>query len=261
MSPTPYQNSSLARGFAVMEQIAANNGSLTLTEIAHRLGMAKPTTKRFLESLIGLGYVRADPKGRTFSISPKILQLGYSVISGMPWREIARSYFERFHEQIRETVSVCVLEGSNILYVFRANKPGFPIVQPIGTVRPAYASSMGKMLIALKPEDWQNKFINSIVLSPITPFTVSTREDLRAQLAAARANGYALCDQEVSVLLRSVAVPLIYRDEAIAAINVAVWVEEYTRERMIRDLLAPLQDCAAQISKALEQMECRIPNV
>jgi len=241
-----------------LEQIAANNGKLTLTEIAQRLDLAKPTTKRFLESLIGLGYVTADPKGKTFSIAPKILQLGYSVISGLPWREIARSYFDRFFEEVQETTSVCVLEGVNILYVLRANKPGFPFTEPIGTLRPAYASSMGKMLIALQPEHWQNKLINSIVFSPITPFTVNSREALRTQLNDARQNGYALCDQEITELLRSVAVPIVYRGKAVAAMNAAVWVEEYTRERLLRDVLPSLQRCAAQISDALEQMEYRL---
>ena len=257
MSTSPYQNNSLNRGFAVLEQIAANNGSLTLTEIAHRVGMAKPTTKRFLESLMGLGYVTADAKGKTFSISPKILQLGYSVFSSLTWREIAREYMERFYEEIGETISACVLEGSNILYVLRVNKPGFPIIHTVGTARPAYASSMGKILISLKPVDWQTKFINSINFSPITPYTVSSKEALRVQLDAARAQGYALCNQEVSELLRSVAVPILHQEEAVAAINVAVWAEEYTLERLLHEILPKLQLCASQISQALMHMEYR----
>ncbi|SBW05843.1 Transcriptional regulator, IclR family [uncultured delta proteobacterium] len=259
MSVPPYFNLSLAKGLAILELIAARNGALTLTDIARTLNLDKATAKRFLSTLIDLGYITSIPVGKTFAVSLKTVQLGYSALSGLAWREIARAYLEELHNEIQETVSASTLDGDSILYVIRLPKPGVYIHGAIGMRRPAYISSMGKMLLALEPNDVMTRIVGNMDMVPLTPYTLRSHEALLLELEQTKLQGYAVSDQEFSEFTRSIAVPIIFRNRPVAAFNVAVLVENYTLEQLVETVLPRMRHYARQISNALDQTECELP--
>ena len=251
-------NQSLAKGLSILEFIAANNGEATLTIIANSLDMDKATAKRFLNTLVELGYISSAEHGKRFSTTLKAMQIGYSAVSHLGWREIAKFYLEQLFVETRETVSLCVLEGTEIQYLLRLNRKDFGLQDVgIGSLRPAYASAMGKMLLALEPEENVQKLMTEINFRSMTFHTVKTAEELLAQLAEARERGYAVSDQEVSMLTRSLSAPIMSGDNALAALAIAVRVDDYSLEDMIRLLAPKALACAAQISTALKQVEYR----
>lgn len=256
MALPSYFNSSLAKGLAILETIASNNASLTLTEIARSLDMDKSTTKRFLSTLIDLGYVSVGQAGKTYAVSLQTLKLGYSALSGLAWRDIAKVHLEKLYEEVQETVSASVLDNEHTLYIIRFAKPGFYVDGAVGFRRPAYFSSMGKMLLALvEPVSERKRLVESIKMTPVTLFTHRTHEALLADLEVTRRRGYAIANQEFSEFVRSIGVPILFHSKPVAAFNIAVPVETYSVEQMVEILLPKMLACSRRISKALDRIE------
>ncbi len=250
-------NQSLCKGLAILQYIAARNGRVTMTELARNLDMDKGTTRRFLATLLHLGYITVSP-AKTFSVSFKVLDLGYSAVCNLEWREIARIILTRLHAEIGYTISLCILDGMDVLYLMRLEADDFTLTDiRTGSRRAAYASSMGKMLLALEPEDTWRELVGSIQIKTMTPYTVNSREALLCQLEEARRKGYAVSDREATVYGRAIAVPIIPHGHPLAAISVAVPSDYFSMDDMVARILPPLQRCAAEITRSLEHMEFR----
>ncbi|GAB4098545.1 IclR family transcriptional regulator domain-containing protein [Sinomonas halotolerans] len=213
---------SLARGLAVIRAFDAEHQEMTLSEVAVRTALTRATARRFLHTLVALGYVRTD--GRLFSLTPLVLQLGYAFLSGQRLPELAQPILEDLSHRHGESTSLAILDGTDIVYLTRIHTRRIMTVgiSP-GTRFPAHATSMGRVLLAaLSPGELADYFAHA-ELAPLTPRTLTSREAIEAELARVREAGYAVVDQELEVGLRSVAVPVIGAEgRAVAAINVAL---------------------------------------
>ncbi|HEY3871981.1 MAG TPA: IclR family transcriptional regulator C-terminal domain-containing protein [Actinocrinis sp.] len=242
---------SLDRGLAVIRAFTAERPQLTLSQVAQETGMTRAAARRFLHTLVELGYVRSD--GRLFALRPKILELGYAYLSGLSLPEIALPYMERLVEQVHESSSMSVLDGDEVVYVARVpTKRIMAVAISVGTRFPAYATSMGRVLLAWRPDDWLDGYLAATGLRPLTSYTITDAAALRAQLAAVRERGWALVDQELEEGLRSVAVPI--RDPAgqvVAAVNVATIAARHRREEVEREIVPPLLATAGLIEQDL----------
>ncbi|GAB3905981.1 hypothetical protein GCM10027612_76470 [Microbispora bryophytorum subsp. camponoti] len=141
---------SLARGLAVIRAFDAASPELTLSEVARKTGLTRAAARRFLLTLAGLGYVRTD--GRLFSLSPRVLELGYAYLSSLSLPEVALPHLERLAAEVHESASVSVLDDTDIVYVARVPTARIMRVTiAIGTRFPAYCTSMGRVLLAGLP--------------------------------------------------------------------------------------------------------------
>jgi IclR family pca regulon transcriptional regulator len=242
---------SLDRGLAVIRAFDAEHPELTLSEVARVAGLSRATARRFLHTLVGLGYVRTD--GRLFALRPKILELGYSYLSGLSLPEIALPHLERLVEQVRESSSVSVLDGDDVVYVARVpTKRIMTVSIRVGTRFPAYATSMGRVLLAWSAPDRLDRYLASVKLRALTSHTVIDGQTLRAELEAVRERGWALVDQELEEGLRSVAAPIRDRSGLVsAAVNVATSVARYRREELIEHVVPHLLATAELIGTDL----------
>ena len=248
-------NQSLRKGLNILQYIAAHNKRATMTDLARNLDMDKGTTRRFLATLLDLGYISVSP-AKTFSVSIKVLDLGYSVVCSLEWREVARVLLERLHAEVGYTISMSILDGTDVLYLIRMEADDFTLTDiRTGSRRAAYGSSMGKMLLALEPEERRRSLLGSIQIKNMTPYTVESREDLWQQLAEARLKGYAVSDREASAYGRALAVPVMPHGHPLAAISIAVPADYFSMKDMVEKMLPPLRKCAEDISLALEHME------
>ncbi|GIH25098.1 transcriptional regulator [Acrocarpospora phusangensis] len=242
---------SLARGLAVLASLGRARGGLTLSEAAEATGLPRATARRALLTLADLGY--AGQEGRRFAARPRVLELGYARLSSMGFGEVVQPHLAGLMEEIRESVSMAVLDGTDIRYVARV--PAYRIMSvdiTVGSRLPAYATSMGRVLLAdLGPAEQSGL----LARTPPRPLTRRTRTDLDAVLAEVAAAGYALVDEELEEGLRSIAVPV--RDaagRAIAAINVATHVARRSAEATCAVLLPALSATAARIEADLAVM-------
>jgi IclR family pca regulon transcriptional regulator len=242
---------SLERGLAVIRAFDAATPELTLSEVARLTGLTRAAARRFLLTLTDLGYVRTD--GRLFALSPRVLELGYAYLSSLTLPEVAEPHLERLVAEVRESSSVSVLDGEDIVYVARV--PTSRIMRVainVGTRFPAYATSMGRVLLAGLADAELEAFVARADLRRLTKRTVTTTDALRREVGKARSRGWALVDQELEEGLRSVAAPIRSRaGQVIAAVNVSAHASRTSKEAMRRELVPPLLATAARIEADL----------
>src|SRR3954467_5539177 len=143
----PHFVQSLERGLAVIRAFDEHNAELTLSDVPRSTGLTRAAARRFLLTLADLGYVRTD--GRWFSLSPRVLELGYAYLSSLSLPEVAEPHLEQLVGEVRESSSVSVLDGDDIVYVARVPVSRIMTVSiSVGTRFPAYATSMGRVLLA-----------------------------------------------------------------------------------------------------------------
>jgi IclR family pca regulon transcriptional regulator len=243
---------SLERGLAVIRAFDADNSELTLSEVARATGLTRAATRRFLLTLVDLGYVRTD--GRLFTLSPRVLELGYAYLSSMTLPEVAQPHLERLAAQVHESTSVSVLDDESVVYVARvATSRIMTVTINVGTRFPAYATSMGRVLLAGLRPSVLDAYLARADLRAFTQRTLYTPDKLRAAVERVRNQGWAIVDQELEEGLRAVAAPVRDRSgRVVAAINVSTHSTRTSLGQMRRDLLPPLLATAARIEADLE---------
>jgi len=229
---------SLSRGLSVMRALSGPR-PLTLSEVARESGLSRAAARRFLLTLEQLGYVQAD--ARRFALTPRVLELGFAYLSALGLPELAQPHLERLVEEVRESSSVSVLDGSEIVYVARVpTRRIMNVTISVGTRFPAQATSMGRVLLAGLARERRE------ALLPLAG------EELRCELDRVAAQGHAIVDQELESGLRAVAAPIRDRDgRVVAAVNLAVQAERRTVEAIRADLLPALLRTAAAIERDL----------
>ncbi|MCL3820013.1 IclR family transcriptional regulator domain-containing protein [Aeromicrobium wangtongii] len=242
---------SLSRGLSVITAFDAEHAAMTLSEVAVRTDLSRATARRFLHTLVELGYVRTD--GRLFSLTPQVLRLGTAYLSGSGLPQIAQPHLERLSAELGESTSAAVLDGADIVYVARvATRRIMSVGITVGTRFPAYATSMGRVLLAGMASDALDACLASTDLVPLTPSTLHTPDDLRAEVARVRENGWSFVDQELEQGLRSLAVPVTDPGgRVVAALNVSASMAANDPADFVSAALPPLQAAAAAVSADL----------
>jgi IclR family pca regulon transcriptional regulator len=212
---------SVAKTLDVIRAFDAEHRDLTLSDVARRTGQTRASARRFLLSLESLGFVRSD--GQLFSLTPRVLSLGHAFLSSFRLPDVAEPHLKNLTAQLGESTSASVFDGDDIVYVARVQARRIMAVEiRVGTRFPAYATSMGRALLAFAPAEALEAYLGRVHLEPLTPRTVADPAALRAELERIRERGWAVVDQELEIGLRSLAAPVFNpRGEAIAAINVS----------------------------------------
>ncbi|MGW1514716.1 IclR family transcriptional regulator domain-containing protein [Streptomyces sp. NPDC002394] len=239
---------SLARGLDVLRAFGSVRGPVRLSELARLTGLPRATARRSLITLRHLGYVREESGG--FVVLPRVLELGHARLSGLSLPEIAAPHLVDLVLRLQESASVAVLDGDDIRYVARvAGTRIMHIDITVGTRLPAYATSMGRVLLGdLSPEERASRLAR-ITPSALTPYTVTTHEGLEKVVATTAARGYGWVEQELEEGLRSLAVAVTDGEgRAVAAVNVALHAGRTTPEESLTALLPALRETAGRIS-------------
>ncbi|MEN3609626.1 IclR family transcriptional regulator [Plantactinospora sp. ZYX-F-223] len=248
---------SLERGLAVIRAFDADHPQLTLSEVARATGLTRAAARRFLLTLVELGYMRTD--GRLFSLRARILELGYAYLSSLSLPEVAQPHMESLVAEVHESCSMSVLDADEVVYVARVpTKRIMTVAISVGTRFPAYATSMGRVLLAAQPAQWLDNYLDTAELRPLTRRTVTDPARLRTILNRICNQGYAIVDQELEEGLRSLAAPIRDADGAvIAALNVSAHASRGSSEVIRKELLPPLLATAKRIEEDLRGGQLR----
>jgi IclR family pca regulon transcriptional regulator len=246
---------SLDRGLAVIRAFGPGREHQTLSDVARSAGLTRAAARRFLLTLQELGYVNTD--GRLFSLRPRVLELGYAYLSTLSLDEIAVPHMKELVAQTRESSSVAVLDGEDIVYVVRVPTARIMTVAiAIGTRFPAHATSMGRVLLAALPSPALDRYLARDAFEALTKRTVTAPGELRRILGDAATSGYALVDQELEDGLRSIAAPV--RDRAgdvVAALNVSVHASRASLDTLRRTYLPELLAATRHIEADLRAVD------
>jgi IclR family transcriptional regulator, pca regulon regulatory protein len=242
---------SLSRGLTVLQAFNAERPAMTLADMARATGLTRATARRLLHTLVTLGYVCTD--GRTFELTPRVLDLGFAYVSSLQLPDIAQPFMEALSDRVHESVSASVLDGTQIVYVARVNTQRIMgISLAIGSRLPAAWTSMGRVLLAGLSEEQLDEFLDDLVVTGLTMQSITDIDALRAEIHAVRSQGYALVDQELEEGIRSVAAPLRdRRGRTLAAINVGTHAARVTLKELRGVILPALLATATSIETQL----------
>ncbi len=239
------------RGLAVIRAFDADHPDLTLSEVARRADVTRAAAGRFLRTLQTLGYVRND--GRSFALTPRVLELGYSYLSALSLPEVAQPHLEDLSRAVGESASAAVLDGTDIVYVARVPVRRIMSVGiTVGTRFPAAITSMGRVLLAAASIDERDRILDAEPPAPRTPRTLTDPAAVRRELERVRAQGWARVDGELEPGLQSLAAPIRGRDGAVvAAINLSMASGRYPEAEVTGRLVPALRAAARDIEADL----------
>lgn len=242
---------SLERGLLVIQAFSQKKQTLTISEASKATGLSRPTVRRILLTLENLGF--AESTNNAFSLTARTLSLGYAYLSSNNIWSIAQPFMKDLAEQTGESCSISILDGTEIIYVARVStKRIMSINLDVGSRLPAYATSMGHVLLANLPKDQLDKYLETLDIEKFTDKTIETKEQLLHILEGVHKSNWARVDQQLEEGLHSIAVPI--RNEkgrVIAAINCSAHAGRITKEVLEKDFLPLLRDCAEKISEAI----------
>ncbi len=246
---------SLEKGLKVIHAFTDEETELTLTEVAGIVGLTRANARRILLTLKHLGYVSC-PDNKYFRLTPKVLSLGYSYLSGLPFRELAMPYLQEVTHKVNESCSMSVLDGHDIVYVARVHTERIMrMALAIGTRLPVYCTSMGKAMMAHLPERKLKNLFDELDFQQFTPKTLSKTE-IKEQLGLVRKQGFAVADEELEIGVRSIAVPIFdHSGDAVAAINISGHASRVTIEEMKSQYLPVIRAAVDQIENALKHID------
>jgi IclR family pca regulon transcriptional regulator len=251
---------SLERGIAVIQVFSRERPALTLSEVARLTGITRATARRILLTLEDLGHVRSD--GRLFSLTPRVLTLGWAYLSSLNLWETAQPLMEELTKQTNESCSAATLDLPDVVYVARVPTHRImTIALGVGTRLPAHCTSMGRVLLGSLPDAELEDFLESTRLESYTDRTITEPDRLRRTIHAVREQGWALVDQELEIGLRSIAAPLRVDGRTIAAINVSAAAPRVPLEQLRGRFLPELLRTVELISTALERQRGSAPPV
>jgi IclR family transcriptional regulator, pca regulon regulatory protein len=239
----------LARGLAVIKAFTPTATAMSVSDLAARTSLPRPTARRLLLTLEQLGYVRSN-KG-SYTLTTKVLELGTTYIAALGIWELARPHLEALVTKTGESSSMSQLDGSDIVYMARVPVPKIIALSVhIGTRFPATATSMGQVLLADVPRAELKRVLSIPSQSGVIPRVTPTRAELDRILAEVRKQGWALSDERLSLGIRSIAAPV--KDAAgttVAAVNVTVHASETSVRDLKRRHLPLLLDTAQNITR------------
>ena len=255
--PAAGYSQSLERGLAILSALASGPTLLGISDLARAVELSRSTAHRYVSTLTKLGYLDQDPVTRKYRLGPRVLDLGFSAIHSMELREIAVSYLQQLSDETGHTVNMAILDDVDVVYIerCRASQRGqreIDLNLHVGARLPAYCTSLGKVLLAFLPTARRRPLLDRVEFVRRGPNTIMSKTALSAELAAIRASGLAVSNEEMAYGLRSMAMPVRSQSgEAVAAVNLAVHRSLGSMEDLVVRLSPALQRTVDEISRRL----------
>lgn len=249
---------SLVRGLSVIVSFDEMHPVQTLSDVARRTGLDRAAARRLLLTLVSVGYVRLE--GRNFRLSPRVLELGQAYLASLSLPSIAQPHLDALVAKAGESASLAVLDGTDIVTVARATQRRDVLIltNMVGTRFPAYASSIGRVLLAYQSADWLDLYLATEEFPKRTSRTEVDPARLRAVLAKARQQEYAFVNEELTEGLRTCAVPIKTPDgKVVGGINLSVHYSRLTADAVRRALLPPLKETRSAIEADLRAVAAK----
>jgi IclR family pca regulon transcriptional regulator len=240
---------SLARGLVVIQAFTQQAPQMTISQLSVKTGLSRAAVRRCLYTLTKLGFAGAED-GSRYSLRPRMLSLSHTYTTSNTLSSSAQPILERMSATLRESFSVATLDGEDIVYIARTQVNRVMAVDlHIGSRLPAYCTSMGRVLLAHLPAEQLEHYLAKVSLVPHTTRTITSVEKLRLALRNIRRNGYAICDQEYEVGLRSLAVPVYSSSgRVVATLNLSGNAPRLSVLEMQTRFLTPLRNAANELS-------------
>ncbi|WP_304236842.1 IclR family transcriptional regulator C-terminal domain-containing protein [Jiulongibacter sediminis] len=244
---------SLDKGLRVLLVFSKEQRPLTLSEVAAQTQMSRAAARRFLLTFTHLGYMQTD--GKHFSLTAKVLDLGYSYISSMDIIDIAKPFMLKLSQELNESCSIGEIQNTDIVYIVQEQVARVMTVSlKVGSRIPAHVTSMGRMILAMN-EQMQEELLEKIDFTAYTSHTITDKDKLKAELAIIKKQGWAFVDEELEYGLRAISTPIFSKDGSVKyAMTIVSTTNRTGKEEMLYRFLPAMQKTCQEISLALGMM-------
>jgi len=207
-----YIVSSLEKGLKIIELLAENK-AMSVTQLAKSLKTDTSSSHRFLSTLRELGYAEKDKDGR-YQLTFKILEHGMKVADRFEIRRIARPFMQILSKKYGQNINLAYFDGERVIQIDQIpSREIFRIDPGIGTEIPAYATALGKVILAFLPDTERDRLLARFELKPFGPKTITSTEILKTEIFEVQKKGYATDDEELALGLRCVGAPIFDADK------------------------------------------------
>jgi IclR family transcriptional regulator, pca regulon regulatory protein len=234
----------LEKGLAVIEAFDDQHPRLTASQAGAHCGLTRTAARRYLLTLAHLGYVGSD--GKLFWLTPRILRLGHAYLESARLPRLVQPFLQRIAGGTQEVAYLGVLDGGETVYIARSGahrhmNTGYML----GSRVQAQVTAAGMAILASMGDAAADEWLALRTLGTYTPFTLSSTDALRAELARVRRQGWALSEQQMELNFRGIAVPLLDRNNLVhGAISITMPINQETSEDAVKRVLPVLQEAA-----------------
>jgi DNA-binding IclR family transcriptional regulator len=242
---------SIDRATAILKALASGPRRLGVSELADRLGLARPTVHGLLQTLQSHGFVEQDRHSDKYQLGPGLLQLGYSYLDLNELRARSIAHADHLASRAAAAVRVGVMHGSSVVVVHHVFRPdaAFGVLE-VGLQLPLHASALGKAVLAFS----SSQVIEDLLSEPILKLTKQTltAAELRKELTVIRDSGISTERDEAVLGESSVAAPIFdHGGQAVGAIGVVDSTDRIFPRGLARGLGAAVSEAARGVSREL----------
>ena len=244
----------LAKGLELIKSFDSV-APMTLSEVAKVNNLSRAAARRHLHTLRQLGYMMQS--GDRFLLTPKILDIGHSYLSSLSFTGVLTPFLNDLSHKLKRPCSAAILDRNAIVYVLHIGRADIISINiTVGSRLPAYATSIGQVLLGGLPDEELEEFLQSETFPKLTEFTITNREDLRKVIKKTRADGYALVDQQLELGLRAIAVPIRGQTgEVVFAIAVSRFNEDVSPQESTEMYLPPMIETAETFTSVIASLK------
>ncbi len=241
----------LAKGLSVIRAFTRDRPTLSLSDIAAATHLPAATTRRCLLTLEELGYVAHS--GRQFVLRPKVLELGAAYLESMNIELLTKTHLEELARNTGDSAALCVLDGTEIVYVARASiRTLMRLEAHVGSRFPAHATSTGRVLLAGLSADHLKNYFDTVKPEALTDKTVTDPVKLRQLIEECRQSGYSAVEDELAYGVVALAVPVFDQSaRVVAALNSSSHSRRISKSKLIRERFTMLRQVSRRISAEL----------
>jgi IclR family transcriptional regulator, pca regulon regulatory protein len=248
-----YRVEALAKGLRLLSMFNEQRPTWRVSDLATATGLPMPTVYRVVMTLASEGYLDHLPNG-DYRPGVRTLTLGTAALRSLDLVEIATPRLTDLGQRTGETVNLAVLSGDRVLYLVRLRNADLVTANiQVGSTLPAVHTSIGKLLLAhLDESELEARITQASFSGNSGPNAKLSLDELREELRTIRSQGWAMQDEELAYGLRSVAAPITGPNgRVIAGVNLAVQAQDWSAQRIVRELKPAVLATCGEISGLL----------
>jgi DNA-binding IclR family transcriptional regulator len=240
----------LVRGLELLEVFSPEQPTLTLSQLSRAIGLSRSSAYRLVYTLADLGFLMRDPVTKSYTLGPRVLKLGFTYLASQDMVDIARPQLEALRDKTNCSAHFGILDGTDVVYLLRAaDRKAVTSQVNVGTRLPAYATSMGRALLAQLPATEVRTRFAGVAFRQFTKQSPADIEDLVKLVAQDRARGYVVSRSAFETGIASVAAAVLDHDGTpVAAVNIATPEASAEAKQLESKLKDAVLDSARTIS-------------
>jgi len=244
---------SIEKALVIMLRFQENKPSWGIRELSHELGFSPATVQRILQVLKSYEFVRQEPKTRQYFIGNIFYRFLENLNSSNNLARIGRRFMEQVALSTLETVHLNIIQGSLRICIDTIESPKvLKAGMPIGNQSPLYAGASAKCLLAFSSDAFQNNYIKTTKITPVTKNTITQPDKLFKEIKKIKEQGYAISLGERTLGLGSVSTPVYnYKEQILASLSLAIPEIRFVQKDHLSNCIDILTRAANSFSKEM----------